>query len=177
MTVLSHETALTGACVGIDPGAGGGIAVVSLDNQTSVYAVKMPRTVGDLWTLFTYLSDLNTPLFAVIEKVGGFMGGTDEEGKTKNKASAHTMFTFGAGYGSLCMALYASKIPYQEVPPITWQRALGLPSRGKGEDKGQHKNRLKAKAQQLFPKEEITLATADAILIAEYCRRKRKEHL
>jgi hypothetical protein len=39
--------------------------------------------------------------------------------------------------------------------------------------KTEWKNRLKAKAQQLFPQQSkhITLKTADALLIAEYARK------
>jgi hypothetical protein len=39
---------------------------------------------------------------------------------------------------------------------------------GQNDDK---KQRNKAKAEELFPGQRITHATADALLIAEYCRR------
>ncbi len=61
-------------------------------------------------------------------------------------------------------------------------KALGIPS-GKGETKGQKKEKLRAKAQQLFPElpiwktpktKGIQLAIADALLIAHYCRLTRK---
>ncbi len=38
------------------------------------------------------------------------------------------------------------------------------------------KNRLKGFAQQLYPLQKITLATADAFLIAEFGRRKQREY-
>ena len=71
------------------------------------------------------------------------------------------------------MALIAAGIPFEEVIPRTWQKGVGITPRGKGETKTRFKNRLKAKASQLFPKVNVTLATADALLIAEFCRRKR----
>jgi hypothetical protein len=84
------------------------------------------------------------------------------------------MFNFGANYGALRMALTAAGIPFEEVVPGVWQRGLNIPPRKKTEGKTAWKNRLKAKAQQLFPSVKITLATADALLIAEFCRRKHE---
>lgn len=52
-------------------------------------------------------------------------------------------------------------------------RCKGVKKTG-GETRDAFKNRLKAKAQQLFPQAKVTLATADAILLAEYCRRRKE---
>jgi hypothetical protein len=98
------------------------------------------------------------------------------------------------------MALIAAGIRFEDVPPQKWQKALGIAPRksGKtkmvssaddpkvpflctelrevgGESKTVFKNRLKAKAQQLFPEQKVTLATADALLLLEYCTRIYKE--
>jgi hypothetical protein len=82
------------------------------------------------------------------------------------------MFKFGMGYGALRMALTALEIKYEEVPPQKWQKELGIVTRNKErESHTQFKNRLKAKAQQLFPTMDVTLKTCDALLIAEFCRR------
>ena len=43
--------------------------------------------------------------------------------------------------------------------------------RSTGYSKTEWKNKLKAKAQQLFPGEKVTLATCDSLLIAEYGRK------
>jgi hypothetical protein len=56
------------------------------------------------------------------------------------------------------------------VPPKKWQQALGLGS-AKDLTKTQWKNKLKNKAQQLYPQIKVTLATADALLIYEAARR------
>ena len=162
--------------VGIDPGSSGGLA--ALHNRPS--CVSMPDTDRDLWDWISQTADSLTPVFAVIEKVSGWTGGN------KNKSGApyahegapgSAMFKFGTSYGGLRMALVAAGIPFEEVVPRTWQKALGITPRAKTESKGQFKNRLKAKAQQLFPSEKVTLATADALLIAEYCRRKQEGKL
>ena len=166
--------------IGIDPGKSGGIAWIRGDGQL-LRCTKIPETEIDLWR---WLSHCSSASFAVVEKV-----------RTRPGESAKGAFTFGQGYGSLRMALVASGIPFDQVTPQKWIKALGIPSRKphdrtrmrsltKGKNKGkmveeryggetdsQWKNRLKAQAQQLFPQETITLAKADALLIAEYCRR------
>ena len=152
--------------IGIDPGASGGMAALSMTGPP--WSVeKMPPTERDVWEWFIsqigkHASSYDKGCVAVIEKVGGYVG----EAQPGSAA-----FKFGASYGGLRMALIASGISFDEVTPQTWQREFAL-KRAKDETKTQWKNRLKAKAQQLFPQETVMLATADALLIAEYCRRK-----
>lgn len=146
--------------LGIDPGASGGIASLWSDSaERSIY--KMPDDDLDTWLLLEALSGPDT--VAVIEKVQGFIG---------SGQPGSSMFKFGMGYGALKMALCAAQISYEEITPQVWQRGLGIPSRKKDESKGQWKARLKSKAEQLFPGTKLTLATADALLIALYCKRK-----
>lgn len=149
--------------MGVDPGGSGGVAVIC---GKEITIKSMPDTEQDVWNWIRGFQTVG--LFATIEKVGGFIG--------KNQPGS-AMFKFGQSYGSLRMALIAASIPFEEVVPQTWQKGLSIPKKTDKESKTQWKNRLKAKAQQLFPKEKITLATADAILIAEYCRRKREGKL
>lgn len=155
--------------IGIDPGASGGLACLT---PGGVYHTPMPETERDVWD---WVNDTpkyranGSPCFAVIEKVGGYIQG--------NKLPGSAMFNFGRSYGGLRMALIAAGIPFEEATPQRWQKTLGIPSRKKDESKGQFKNRLKARAQQLFPSVKVTLATADALLIAEYCRRLREGKL
>ena len=146
--------------LGIDPGASGGLCL--LDGSDSV-AIKMPDTERDVWD---WLCDVPIKrAFAVIEKVGGYIG-------TPQPGSA--MFKFGQSVGGLRMALIGAMIPFEEITPQRWQNGLGIVKRAKDESKGQFKNRLKQRAQQLHPRLNVTLATADAILIATYCQRKRQ---
>lgn len=147
--------------LGIDPGASGGLACLK---DGELLAVKLTdKSLHDAWD---WISDhLGTDAFAVIEKVGGYVG----EAQPGSAA-----FKFGFSAGALTAMLVAASIPFEEVIPRTWQKGVGVVARGKGEGKTEFKNRLKAKAQQLFPDHHITLATADAILIAEHCRRKRE---
>jgi len=150
------------AYMGIDPGKSGGIAVL-FGNE--VIATKMPDTEGDV---LHWIRTSSFNAVAVIEKVGGYVG-KGKDGKGGQPGSA--MFVFGMGYGGLRMALLACSIPFEDHTPQRWQKAIMKSSRGKSETKGQWKNRCKAKAQQLFPTQKVTLATADALLIALYCKR------
>jgi len=143
--------------VGIDSGQSGGL--VWLDPNGKVNGCnKMPATERDIWERFFTLP---TSTVAVIEKVHAMP-----------KQGVSSTFKFGRGYGGLRMALIAAGISFEEVTPRTWQKGLGIPPKKKTETGTQWKNRLKAMAQQLFPQEKVTLATADALLIATYCRRK-----
>ena len=76
------------------------------------------------------------------------------------------MFTFGGSFRSLKVHLQWAGIPFDEVTPRKWQKALGCASGG-------DKKVTKARAQELFPTVRMTHAIADAYLIAEYCRRAR----
>lgn len=149
--------------IGVDPGKNGGIAIF-LPGQEP-YAVPMPETRQDLWHVFSAFKGCQ--VFCYIEKVQGYMG-------PEGEAPGSAMFNFGCNYGLLLMALVAAEIPHEEVPPQQWQKGLHIPPREKKETKTQWKNRLKQKAQGLFPKIKVTLAIADALLIAEYTRRKRQ---
>ena len=83
------------------------------------------------------------------------------------------MFTFGKGLGHLEMALLSLGIKTNEVTPQKWQKHFQLGSSTKCASKTEWKNKLKAKAQQLFPNEKVTLKTADALLIYQYgCAQK-----
>jgi len=60
--------------------------------------------------------------------------------------------------------LEALKIAHELITPQSWMKALGCMTGG-------DKKISKAKAQALFPQLKITNDMADALLIAEYCRR------
>jgi Holliday junction resolvasome RuvABC endonuclease subunit len=149
--------------IGIDPGVSGGIAALT-DNGMVIDAIKMPVTDQDVLAVTRFYSeraDVEGPCRAVLERVNAGVFGGRKTGQSMGVTSA---FTFGTGVGRLRMALAASDIPFDEIAPVSWQTALQCRSRG-------DKNVTKARAQQLFPKEKVTHAIADALLLAEYCRR------
>ncbi len=153
--------------IGIDPGASGGIAW--FDSIGVVHAVKMPATDRDILDVIKPLAR-GACLNAAIEKVTASRGrNPDGSERTQGVTSA---FKFGYGYGVLRMALLACEIPFDDVMPKKWQAEFGLLRLSKAETITEKKNRHKAKAQQLFPSLKITHAIADALLIAEWLRRR-----
>lgn len=150
--------------LGIDPGASGGMAWLVGDH---VEAAQCPPTEAAIWQWVSGCLKVAGNVCACVEMVGGYIG---ERRGTANPAPGSAMFKFGHSYGMVRMALVAAGIPFNVVSPKTWQKAFSL-KKTKGESSTSWKNRLKAEAKRLFPKVKVTLATADAILIAEYCRR------
>lgn len=133
--------------LGVDVGVSGGLALVDADG-VCLWAVKMPATDADLFALMPHMETR-----AVLEKV-----------HSSPQMGVTSAFTFGAGYGRCRMALTASRIAFDELLPQRWQRLLGGLSGG-------DKRLLKARAQALYPTVKLTLATADALLLATVARR------
>ncbi len=155
--------------IGIDPGASGGIACLVFDHcsDSRVLAAKpMPKTDKDIVDFLQFIKTQGV-CFAVLEKVHSMPG-----------QGVASTFKFGTSYGKLRMALVACEIPFEEASPQKWQKRIGcLVKTKKGSPKltkTEKKNVNKAKAQELFPELEITHATADALLLAEYCLRTRE---
>lgn len=136
--------------LGIDPGVGGGIAVLGADGAV-VAALKMPATERDILDVFRLYSE---DARAMLEFV-----------RASPQMGSVSIFSFGRGYGALRMGLVAACVPFDEVTPQKWQAAMGCRTGG-------DKNISKRRAQELFPGVPITHARADALLIAEYGRRR-----
>lgn len=146
--------------IGIDPGASGGIAAVSAEGKF-VAAFRIPESERDVLDALGGLNTTGTDAEsrAVLERVWSSPGW--------GHAGA---FTFGCSVGSLRMALTAARVPFDEVLPRAWQKAMGVTFE-KNTPPVERKNITKRRAQQIFPAEKITHAIADALLMAEFCRR------
>jgi hypothetical protein len=75
-------------------------------------------------------------------------------------------FTFGENYGQWCAGLRARGIPMYSITPQRWQRVVASDITLQGAER---KRALKALAERLAPTTRVTLATADALLLAHYC--------
>ena len=144
--------------MGVDVGANGAIAVISGDGAF-VEAHLIPESRKDVSDLIMEFAP-NTSM-AYVEKV-----------RSSPQMGIVSAFTFGCNYERMIMALICHNVPIEEVRPQVWQKALAIPPCG-DKTRTEHKRLLKEKAQMLFPNLKITLATADALLIAEFCRRTR----
>ena len=141
-------------CIGIDPGKGGGIAVIT---DETVQLHNCPKTVDSMAHLIGMcLNDVaayRTKVF--LEKVWSF--------PTDGRAGS---FTFGENYGQWQGILASHELEPVLVTPKMWQSHFDIK---KGLKKNIRKKMLKQMAIERCPGlKKVTLKTADAILIAIY---------
>ena len=147
--------------LGIDPGKSGSICSVDSFGKATVIT-KTDRTYRDIWNDLWHASMAPVECIAVIELVHAM----------PSQGVAST-FKFGESFGMLLGLLTAAGIPFDKVRPAVWCKEMGL-KREEGESNTDWKNRHKQLAQELFPDVDVTHATADALLITEYCIRINK---
>ena len=137
--------------MGIDPGYSGAITV--LDSKSRfVDCIRLSETEHDISEFIAeYAEGVE---FAILEKVSAMP-----------RQGVSSTFKFGTSYGFCRGLLVCHAVRFETATPATWQRNLGCLSKG-------DKNVTKAAAQRLFPQEKVIHATADAMLVAEYARRK-----
>jgi len=141
---------------GVDPGMSGGIALLDSESQFQA-AYPWPETERDTYELLAeYAPKIELACLEIASSRPG-------QGISSN-------FKFGVSWGILRGFLVGLKIPFEDVSPVKWTKALGLRAK-KGFTYTQRKRMHRAWAQQWFPRLHITHHTADALLIAEYCRR------
>lgn len=149
---------MTPATMGVDPGVRGGVAVIAGEGHavfTAAFAPDMTRTQLKL-VMRAAVKMLRGyhGAAAWLEKVG-YMPGDGGQGA----------FTFGRVCGLLEGLLAEQDVDLRDVYPQTWQAALECLSGG-------NKNVTKNRAAALFPYVKVTHGIADALLIAEFGRRR-----
>ncbi len=135
--------------LGLDPGQSGGIGIIGGTDRAHAW----PETEHETAQLLEEIIFKARTAVAVIELV-----------HSMPRQGVASSFKFGRHYGFLRGLLVALKIPFLEVTPQKWQKEMGCLTHG-------DKNVSKARAQQLFPNQRFTHATADAMLLAVYCSR------
>lgn len=153
----------------IDPGASGGIAWCVPGEKPC--CVPMPETEGDLiLRLVTIVSRDGSTVFYLEDLVKHMGAGIP----------ASTMAVYASNWGFIKGAIQYSGSPLHIVNPRTWAKSLGLgtatqvPGTLKSVVKREWKNKLKARAQQLYPHLEVTLKTADALLLLEFAIKEQR---
>lgn len=154
--------------LGVDPGDSGAITAIATGAPDFASTLRLAESERDICDFIVGMTGNGEPVHAYLERVSAAPG-----------AGVSGMFRFGQSYGAMRMLLTAYHIPFDLVAPHKWQQAMGC-ARPKGQPKEsqtEHKNRTKARAQQLFPDIKVTHAIADSLLIAEYGRRLRSGEL
>jgi hypothetical protein len=168
--------------MGIDPGNSSGC--VAYTCEEGVKTLEFSKCTDQEMYDFIWHSGVS---HAVLEAVHSRPG-----------QSSVATFSFGENYGKIKAFLVAAMIPFTIVTPLTWQKTFKAPMASKkltkdaksglteeevvalsksikaynAKVKKDHKDELREIAQRLFPKNKITKGTADAVLIAKYCKDK-----
>ena len=143
--------------VGIDPGAGGGIAVI--DEEDNIKAYKCPQSSEDMALLFEVLIGDTPPenIRLLMERVWA-----------RPTNAVRAAFSYGVNYGQWLGVASSHEIKMNTVIPTEWIRWIGCPKALKSVIR---KRWLKEKAQELYPEiKRVTLKTSDAILITRYAK-------
>ncbi len=143
--------------IGIDPGRSGGIAII---DKEGLQTFKMPSDPKELVAIFQKAKDEHSLIVTFIEDVHLWHSDTRTPGKVFN------MQPMLDNAADCRFALSIAGISYGKVQPIKWQRKLRLHQ--KNQTKKERKNRFKEYVISKYPKNKITLNTADAVCIAIY---------
>lgn len=157
-TFRSRRYAMDRVYIGIDPGLSGAMAVISTNG-----AYAIPFDEEEYVTTLKSCIDEKYAIRAVVEHVGAMP-----------KQGVASTFKFGTNFGWIQGILFALGIPYELVRPQKWKKEFSCTS---------DKNTSVSVARRLFPSVSL-LATprckkphdgmAEALLMAEYARRKDK---
>ena len=148
---------------GVDPGKMGAIAsITSTGEVLRITRFAAAETEGRIALLISdHFAELPEGTHsAVLERVHAMPG-----------QGVSSTFTFGRTYGEAWAGLLLSlggAIRVQTVLPAIWQRELVLPKKHFTEN---HKRTLRDLAENRFGR-KFTIAEADAVWLAEWCRTK-----
>lgn len=153
--------------IGIDPGAGGGIAVFVPGQNAK--ALKMPKDITELRDFFVYYAENFKPI-VFLEKLSVRPDDVATDGDKKNLGKLFRIQKMMANFEHLKALIETSGIPYVLVHPLSWQTKLKLRVRGVHEEKDDRKRRYKETAAKLYPGINVTLWNADALLLMHFGR-------
>lgn len=146
--------------IAVDPGVNGGIATINKFDEVEVY--KMPQTDWDVTRLLADLANNTKDAILYLEEPPLFAG----KG-IPGSAIGKLMWNTGVLYG----AAVTLGFEVHRVKPAIWMRTHPVGTKGELTTTV-WKNKLKARAAELFPTVDVTLWNADALLILDSARRK-----
>jgi len=155
--------------IGIDPGKQGAIGIIELNNKVEFKVFDMPlfcnkeidgNKIYEIFSVYLY----ENPVCFI------------EKAQAMPQQGVVSTFKYGMGYGKILAVLEILKISYQEISSQKWKKYFSLIKKGKKESV--------TIAKKLFPEIEFETkrgrlldGRAEALLIAEYCRRVYRESL
>lgn len=146
--------------IGIDPGASGGMCVLTSDNNVEIGDYAKQGIVGYARALRDIMeSDITIKMIAV-EKVASMPA-----------QGVKSVFSFGERYGELQGMLQTLGLGYDLVRPQLWQKACGVKPKSTKKDIAAVMNRLYPNAELYGPKGGVMDGRADALGIAHYLRK------
>jgi hypothetical protein len=133
----------------------------------------LPKDDKGVVAIVREILSLQAPVIVLLERIAPGFPGT---GKVQ-------MAKLYGNYRMVRGILVALGCQVGEAMAARWQSTIGVPrmvTRGKSKHfkrkaGKEYKRRLKERAQELFPECKVTLKTADALLLAECCRRHYEE--
>lgn len=155
--------------ISVDPGSAGA-AVITIDHGPVLGISRQIHRYSGRRSVIEAL-DFNPPASVmVIEKVWA-----------SPIMSPSNSFSFGGNYEGWIMAALAFRIPVFAVTPQAWQKVIFpngqldtntdviVATTGRKREDAR-KAALKSQAETMFPKEKVTLANCDALLISQYAQ-------
>lgn len=150
--------------IGIDVGVNGGVATWTASQGLKVF--HMPKTSLDKLNLFKLIKERAEHPLVFIEKV-------QQRPSDSYGGKQFGIVKMVEGYTQLKTIMETVGVPYVMVHPMSWQTYLHLRMKD-NEEKTARKNRYKMAAGRYYPEVKPTLWNADAILLVEFGRRKKK---
>lgn len=159
--------------IGIDPGQKGGIAIIK-----EIIRNPMEDDIQKIELLETPLNDKEIDVMSIAMFLRMHITENEkafciiEKAQPMPKQGVTSVFNYGEGYGELKSMLKFLKIPFQEVRPQVWKKEFNLNT---------DKKRSASTCINLFPNIKEQLYTprgrlkdgiAEALLLAEYGKRK-----
>lgn len=160
--------------VGIDPGLTGGIAALDEKGVPLFVGAFSPTKVENEFDMHK-LCDILTDLRCEVPHSNRMLIGL-EKVHAMPKQGVSSTFKFGSTFGKIQGILAAKHLPFELVRPQEWMNSMLA-----GEAKDLGKVRAKNVSHRLFPDVDFRASArsttvhsgmADAILIAEFMRRK-----
>jgi len=148
--------------IGVDPGQKGALSLINHLGQAIDY-VPMPGTVkGIVETIRRFQS--------TVTEANASLSLVTELAQVMPKQGAVSGFTYGRGFGAIEVVAMCSSIPYHEVRPAIWKKAMKVKA---------DKETSIQECERLFPTVDLVMprcrikhdGVAEALLIAEWGRR------